>query len=177
MATRTDRKHQPSAAPAPGPAELSEPARKAWRALFITQRLALREVGRRLAEAGLPPLSWYDVLYTLHESPEHRLPHHELARRTMASPSGLSRLVDRLVERGLVERCQRTDDRRSLHVKLTEAGIEQMREIWPIYAGVIAEHFAPAIEGREQLFLEALENSAASLEAGGARQTGAAETC
>jgi DNA-binding MarR family transcriptional regulator len=145
-------------------AELSESARQAWNWLFVTQRRVHREVERRLSEAGLPPLQWYDALYSLYLAPERRLAHHELAAKIIVSPSGLSRLVDRMEARGAVERCRREDDRRSSDVALTDGGIELMRQIWPIYSGVIAEFFAPAIVGLEEPMADALERSAVALE-------------
>ena len=34
----------------------------AWRALITSNALVLEKIERALAEAGLPPLGWYDVL-------------------------------------------------------------------------------------------------------------------
>lgn len=153
----------PTKQPPPKPA-LSEPARRAWEALFVTHRRAVREAGRQLAEAGLPPLQWYDALYMLYLAPERQLTQHQLSERILISPSGTSRLVDRMAERGLVKRCDRPGDRRSLFVRLTEEGIELMREMWLIYGGVIAEFFAPAIAGREEPIAGGLEAAAEAFE-------------
>jgi len=47
----------------------------------------------------------------------------ELAREEDLNPTMLSRIVARLVERGLLERAQDPDDRRAAVVRATEAGV------------------------------------------------------
>lgn len=144
--------------------DLSEDALEAWRGLFRTYRLAIREAERRLAEAGLPPIGWYDVLYSLYRAPERRLNQHTLAEQIGISPSGLSRLLDRMAERDLLERRACEGDRRTLWVELREAGIELMRVQWRIYGAVVAEHFAPAIADHEPEIAAALAASARSFD-------------
>jgi DNA-binding MarR family transcriptional regulator len=143
---------------------LGEPGLRAWRAVFLVHRRTIRETERRLAEAGLPPIGWYDALYTLYLAPDQRLSQHELAERMLVSPSGASRLVDRMVARDVVERCDRPGDRRSLNVLLTDEGIELMRRMWEVYGGVVAEFFAPAVAEQERQIAEALESAAEALE-------------
>jgi DNA-binding MarR family transcriptional regulator len=63
----------------------------------------------------------YDVLYALTKSPDPvRLT--DLHRRVLLSQPALSRMVDRLVERGLVERCADESDKRVVRLALTDAG-------------------------------------------------------
>uniref|UniRef100_UPI000DD4DB8B MarR family winged helix-turn-helix transcriptional regulator n=1 Tax=Glycomyces dulcitolivorans TaxID=2200759 RepID=UPI000DD4DB8B len=63
----------------------------------------------------------YDVLYTLskHEGPIRLF---ELGRGVLLSQPALSRLVERLAERGLVERTPDPEDGRGLRLGLTAAG-------------------------------------------------------
>ena len=125
----------------PGP-EVPAPALDAWRQLVQAHALVLREIDGRLRDAGLPPLGWYDALYALHEAPDQRLRHHELADAVLLSRSGLSRLVDRLEREGSIRRQGIDGDRRGAHVVLTNAGIELMRQMWPIYAETLERRFA-----------------------------------
>lgn len=68
----------------------------------------------------------YDVLYTLSKCRKPiRLS--ELNRRVLLSQPALSRMVDRMVERGLVQREADEQDGRSVLLSLTEAGREQQR--------------------------------------------------
>jgi hypothetical protein len=78
-------------ADAPSPEQIA-----AWRLLLETQARVVERVEAALAERGLPPLAWYDVLWALRESPGRRLRQSELARAVIMSRSGLSRLVDRI---------------------------------------------------------------------------------
>jgi DNA-binding MarR family transcriptional regulator len=68
----------------------------------------------------------YDVLYTLSKC---RAPIRlrELNRRVLLSQPALSRMVDRMVERGFVQREADEQDGRSVLLSLTEAGGEQQR--------------------------------------------------
>ena len=143
-------------------AKISDDQLAAWRAFLRAHSTMLRRIGRDLEDAGLPPLSWYDVLAALHDAPDHRLRQVELAERVLLSNSGLSRLVDRIEAKGLVERRSCSSDRRSFHVRLTDEGEAMLASMWPVYARGIAEDFLPALgsnpcEVREML--EAIANS------------------
>ena len=49
---------------------LDDDALATWRALLNAHAHVTRRIGRDLAEAGLPDLGWYDLLWTLYRSPE-----------------------------------------------------------------------------------------------------------
>lgn len=70
----------------------------------------------------------YDVLYQLskYDSP---LRMSELNRHVLLSQPALSRMVDRLVERGYVDRCPDPGDRRGVRLSLTPAGRETQKQI------------------------------------------------
>ncbi len=44
----------------------------AWRAFLRAHSTMLRRIARDLDEAGLPPLTWYDVLAALRDAPSDR---------------------------------------------------------------------------------------------------------
>lgn len=143
---------------------IGEDAREAWGSVFNAHRRITREAERRLHEAGLPPLVWYDVLYTLRECPEGRMNQAALAARIQVSPSGLSRLIDRMVARGLLERQEAPGDRRAAELVLSDEATDLMRRIWSVYGGVLAEHFAPAAAGHEATIARVFEATSDSLE-------------
>ena len=60
----------------------------------------------------------------------------------MLSPTGMSRFVDRAEAAGYVSREPDPHDRRALQVTLTDAGVELLRRMWPVYERGIEEHFA-----------------------------------
>ena len=53
----------------------------------------------------------------------------DLARAAELNPGAMTRLLDRLEGKGLVERVADPDDRRALHIHLTDAGTAIWREI------------------------------------------------
>ena len=61
-------------------ADLDDDALDAWRAFLTAHARITRAIGRDLAAAGLPDLSWYDLLWALYRQPDRRLRVNELAR-------------------------------------------------------------------------------------------------
>src|SRR3954452_16435792 len=123
-------------------ADLDDDALEAWRAFLTAHAHVTRRISRDLADAGLPDLSWYDLLWALRRHPERRLRVNELAREVVLSPTAMSRFVDRAEAAGYVRREPDPDDRRALQVVLTDEGLELLRQMWPVYERGIAEHFA-----------------------------------
>lgn len=124
---------------------ITEEQLAAWRAFLRAHSTMLRRIARDLDAAGLPPLTWYDVLAAVRDAPEGKLKQTELAERVLLSHSGLSRLLDRIERKGLVRRVACPGDRRSFHIELTEAGAEMLHRMWPVYAQGIVEDFLPAM--------------------------------
>jgi DNA-binding MarR family transcriptional regulator len=122
---------------------LSEDQLAAWQAFLRAHSTMLRRITADLDEAGLPPLSWYDVLAALLDA-DGALRQVELAERVLLSNSGLSRLIDRIEKRGLVRRTACDTDRRSFYIELTDEGRAMLELMWPVYARGIAEDFLPA---------------------------------
>src|SRR3954462_13760880 len=113
-----------------------------WRAFLTAHAHVTRAISRDLAEAGLPDLSWYDLLWALYRSPQRRLRVNELAREVVLSPTAMSRFVDRAVKAGRVRREPDADDRRAQQVVITEEGIDLLRRMWPVYERGIRRYFA-----------------------------------
>jgi DNA-binding MarR family transcriptional regulator len=128
----------------PSPAAL-----EAWRLFLRAHATVIRELEAELVlEQGLP-LSFYDVLVQLVEAPEHRLRMTELADRVMLSRSGLTRLVDRLVRDGLVERQACEGDARGTFTVLTAAGLQRLREAAPTHLRGVEEHMTSRLSDTE----------------------------
>jgi DNA-binding MarR family transcriptional regulator len=118
-----------------------------WRAFLNAHARVTRAIGRELAEAGLPDLAWYDLLWTLYRQPGRSLRVKELADAVVLSPTAMSRFVDRVEAAGCVRREPDPKDRRALQVTLTEDGVALLRRMWPIYARGIERHFAAHLDG------------------------------
>jgi DNA-binding MarR family transcriptional regulator len=91
-------------------------------------RLLDRLLAENFARHGIE--AWtYDVLATLYRSGEpHELTAGDLVRQTMVTTGAITNRIDRLEERGLVERA-RTGDRRKVLVRLTPAGRATVEEV------------------------------------------------
>jgi len=111
-------------------------ANDAWEALLTAHAVLMRRFGAdQVWESA--SMREYDVLYTLSkcDSPQRIS---DLGQHVLLSQPGLSRLVDRLVERGLVSRCADTADGRAVRVALTDAGRTLQRQIGMAHARDVA---------------------------------------
>lgn len=101
---------------------LSQAETAAWRGFLHAYSVLVRELDRELeAEHGLP-LHQYEVLLVLWRSECGRMRMSELADQVFLSQSGLTRLVDRLEQAGLVTRQRCEMDRRGLWASITDTG-------------------------------------------------------
>ncbi|MEU7482014.1 MarR family transcriptional regulator [Lentzea sp. NPDC042327] len=102
-------------------------ANEAWEALMTSYAVLVKRFN---AEDVWGELSMreYDVLYTLSKC-DGPLRMSELNRHVLLSQPALSRMVDRLVDRGLVDRCPDPGDRRGVRLSLTPAGRETQQAI------------------------------------------------
>ena len=118
-----------------------DPRLGAWRAFLRAHARLVRDLERELqAEQGMA-LTDYDVLVQLSAADERRLRMSELADQLLLSRSGVTRLVDRLVAEGLVERVTCESDRRGQWASLTDSGYERLRRASPTHLRGVAEHF------------------------------------
>src|SRR5215471_13976414 len=115
----------------------SEIVVRAWARLMKAQQLALGIIEQDLKAAGLPPLVWYDVLLEVERAGGEGLRPFELERAMLLAQYNLSRLIDRMVAAGLVERRPCDDDGRGHKVAVTDAGRAMRRRMWPVYARAI----------------------------------------
>jgi DNA-binding MarR family transcriptional regulator len=97
-----------------------------------------RQLSTQLVEEHGLTMSEYEVLFLLSRQPEHSMRRIDLSREVRLSPSGVTRMLDRLEATGLVEKGSCSSDARVTYAVLTEAGTKKLRECSP-------DHFA-AIE-------------------------------
>ncbi len=108
----------------------------AWGSLTRTHAAISGRLQEALAAAEFPPLPWYELLATVAEAPEQRMKMGDLAEAMVITRGGLTKLVDRLVKAGLLERTFCETDRRVSYATLTAAGADLLEEMRPV---VIAE--------------------------------------
>jgi DNA-binding MarR family transcriptional regulator len=128
------------------------PANDAWEALLSAHAALMK---RFAAEDIWGDLSMreYDVLYTLSKCPGPvRIG--ELNRHVLLSQPALSRLVDRLAERGLVEREPDPADGRAIRLALTNAGRALQRQVGLRHGSSVARVMAARLTPAELQNLE-----------------------
>ena len=97
----------------------------------------------------------YDVLYTLSKCPDPiRLS--ELNRHVLLSQPALSRMVDRLADRGLVSRSTDPSDGRGVRLALTEEGLAVQRRIGRRHGRAVARAMLTGLTPAELRQLEEL---------------------
>ncbi|HET6818506.1 MAG TPA: MarR family transcriptional regulator [Mycobacteriales bacterium] len=130
-------------------APLDEREMAAWHALIRSHARVVRRLEAELeSEQGLT-LQAYEVLAHLSESPERRLRMSDLAALVVLSPSGLTRLVDKLAADGLVERARCDSDARVVYAGLTEKGFERLREAYPVHLRGVRRHLIDHLTPRQ----------------------------
>jgi DNA-binding MarR family transcriptional regulator len=121
--------------------DLTELELEAWRGFLQTHALLARRLDASLeAEHGLP-LSSYEVLLFLATASGGRMRMSELADSVLLSRSGLTRMIDRLVREGLVERASCPSDKRGLFAVLTDAGRRRFEQARAAHLQDVREQF------------------------------------
>jgi DNA-binding MarR family transcriptional regulator len=113
----------------------------AWRGLVRVQGAVRRRVGEALETAEGISLWDYTVLRTLSEASGRCMRMSDLARATDYTPSGLTRLVERLERTGLVRRGPCPDDGRGSVATLTRDGQRTFVRARTIHLASVREHF------------------------------------
>src|SRR5689334_14964442 len=102
-------------------------ALEAWRSYLQSHASIVRDLDADLAaEHGMTTRD-YEVLLYLAQAEDRKLPMSALAESTMLTRSGITRLVDGLVECGLIERISCESDARVSYALLTDDGYEKLR--------------------------------------------------
>src|SRR5262249_10302881 len=103
---------------------LSPAEQRTWRAYLRAAQHLQAQLDRELERDAGMPFAYFQILVMLSEVPERSLRMSDLAERTWSSRSRLSHAIDRLEERGWVERVNSASDRRGAVARLTNAGFD-----------------------------------------------------
>ena len=113
-----------------------------WRNLHLADATICAELNAALTARVGCSLLEHDLLAWVSAAPAQRLRMAELAGLLRVTPGGLTRIVDRTVERGWIERDRPLGNRREVHAVLTGAGQQILRAARPYYAAVLEETIA-----------------------------------
>ena len=117
-----------------------------WQAFLQTHAVVLRKLESELQAEQQLPLTWYDVLINLNNDPRGGLRLQDLAQAIVLSQSGLTRLLDRMEQAGLVARKPCPHDRRGAYAIITPAGKTVLKQAEPVHLRSIEEHFMQHLE-------------------------------
>lgn len=139
---------------------MSTAAVAAWESLFRAQVRVLRALHAEFPDDILS-FNEYDVLFTVAREPQHEIRMRELTRNVLLSQSSLSRLVDRLVARGLLVKREDPRDGRGAVVQLTDTGLAVFRRVAEAHGASIDQHMNAALSPDE---LEQLQRICSKLQ-------------
>jgi DNA-binding MarR family transcriptional regulator len=140
----------------PEPEAFSPEEFDAWRGLIRLRETVMREIDRRLRHDGLISLADYGVLITLVTAPGLRLRMSDLGAQRMLTPSGITRVVVRLEEQGLVSREPDPADGRAAFAALTQSGLEALRLAQVVHHATVRELYTGRLTKHELVRLAAL---------------------
>lgn len=116
-------------------------ALEAWESLFRAQHELFTEMMADFDHSDLGQAE-YDVLLTVTRSPEMTARLRDITANMLISQPSVSRLVDRMVTRGLVAKCSDPDDGRGALIRATDEGARAFRSLATVHGRSIAERMS-----------------------------------
>ena len=114
----------------------TQDALRLWVVLSRAHASIAAHAAAHVADHGLS-LTEFAILEALYH--RGRMVLGEVQRRILVSSGGITFLVDRLAEKGLVVRQECPEDRRAKYVALTKEGTRVIRALFPSHAQVLTE--------------------------------------
>ena len=144
---------------------LQDDEQEAWRAYLEATLLLFDALDRQMQQDSGMPHAYYEILVRLSETDGHNMRMSELAVQTRSSRSRLSHAIDRLQERGWVERADCPTDRRGQLAHLTDKGFEVLASAAPSHVAMVRQHVIDRLSPEQINQLTAIGNAIiASLE-------------
>ena len=120
----------------------SESDTRLWSSLNRVQQGIYRSMNAVMKKNGLPPLKWYDVLWGLERNSETGLRAFQVEQASLFEQSNLSRLLNKLIQEGLIEEFRCPSDGRGRIYKITTEGKALRMKMWRVYAPLIKENMS-----------------------------------
>lgn len=117
-----------------------------------------RAIEDQLQKKHYIPLTYYEVLSMLANTPEGYMPMNELAESIQLTPSGLTRVIDRMENKKLIERTSCPTDRRVIYVKITQDGKNRLAQAASTVYQVVEDNLLRYLNQQERLNFVVLLN-------------------
>lgn len=127
----------------------------AWEALFRAQVTIMREL-TACFPTGEISFNEYDVLFNLSNQTDRRARIKDLTQHLLLTQPSISRLVDRLAAKGIVEKQSDPGDGRGIIVALTTIGADVFRSTAVRHADAISRRVGGTLDHDELMQLQAL---------------------
>ncbi|MBD8538562.1 MarR family winged helix-turn-helix transcriptional regulator [Frigoribacterium sp. CFBP 8751] len=120
----------------------------AWEALFRAQVSVMRELTECFPTSEIS-FNEYDVLFNLSNQPDRRARIRDLTRHLLLTQPSISRLVDRLASKGIVEKTSDPGDGRGIIVTMTDEGYDLYRRTAISHAEAIRRRVGGVLDDDE----------------------------
>lgn len=129
---------------------VSEQDRQLWKDfLFTAARILAKTEAQMQADAGMS-LSDFDVLITLYLADGQTLSMNCLKATVLVTTSGLSRSVSRLEKHGWITKISCPNDKRQVHITLTEEGARTLQAARKTHAAFVDDTFFAALSAKDR---------------------------
>jgi DNA-binding MarR family transcriptional regulator len=114
-------------------------ARQGWSRLVRAHAGIARSLDARLSAEHDLTINEYNCLLLLERAEERRMRRVDIAQGMVLSPSGITRMLDRLESAGLVEKAKCSGDARVTYAVLTAGGHKKLKAAGKAHDAVIEE--------------------------------------
>jgi DNA-binding MarR family transcriptional regulator len=125
------------------------PSTDAFGRLIGAHAVLVRELSAALVTRHGLTVNDYGTLLLLHRAGDEGMRRIDLANELNLSPSGITRLLDRLEDQGLVGKGECKSDARVSYAILTDAGLAKLREASPGHIEDIQERMSSVLSDEE----------------------------
>ena len=108
-----------------------------------------RELSAALVESHGLTINDYGCLLLLSRAGDEGMRRIDLANELQLSPSGITRLLDRLEDQGLVGKGECKEDARVSYAILTEKGLAKIKEAWPQHVEAVERRVGAVLSQEE----------------------------
>ncbi|THG32449.1 MarR family transcriptional regulator [Glaciibacter flavus] len=126
-----------------------------WESLFRAQVAVMRTLATEFPTQEIS-FNEYDVMFNVSREPGRRLRLRELNKHVLLTQPSVSRLVDRLVALGFLEKIADPEDGRGAIVLLTDAGYTAYRRVAVQHAESIRRRVGSVLDSDEMTHLAQL---------------------
>lgn len=127
----------------------ASPVLSSWGQLLRVHAAVTRELNAALSESHGLTIGEFEVLLRLSQAPDHSMRRIDLADQVLLSPSGITRMLDRLSAAGLVANASCPTDARVHYAVLTEDGVAKVEVCSNAHLAAVERLFADRLDAEE----------------------------